>query len=276
MYAFLTDPEVVVALQAGTIAALLCAFVGTFVVLRRQSFAGHAITDIGFTGGAGAGLAHANPLAGLLAFAVGGALAIGKLDGRVRERDVSTGVILTVALALASLFLFIATRFNTQPEALLFGSIFAIDPNILTPTSTIGVLALIGIAAIYRPLLYATVSSDAASARGVPVRALSYIFLVLMAVAVTAAAQIVGVLLTTALLIGPAGAAIHLSRRLPRVLALAAIIAVAETVAGIILAYASYYWPPGGKGWPTSFFIGVLSLGVYVITRAFAHQSRRE
>lgn len=270
MHEFLTDPEVIVALQAGTIAALLCACIGTFVVLRHQSFAGHAVTDIGFTGGAGASLAHINPLVGLLAFAVGGALAMGKLGGRMRERDVATGVILTIALALASLFLFIATRFSTQPEALLFGSIFAIDPTALAPTLGIGAVALVGLAILYRPLLFATVANDAASARGVPVRTISYIFLALMAIAVTEAAQIVGVLLTTALLIGPAGAATHLSRRLPRVLAIAAAIAIAETIAGISLAYASYWWPPGGKGWPTSFFIGTLSLLVYIAARALA------
>ena len=270
MGSFFGNAEVVLALGAGSAAAVLCALIGVFVVLRHQSFAGHAVTDIGFTGGAGAPLIHVNRLWGLLAFSIVGALSIGRLGARVGERDVVTGVVLTIALALGSLFMFVQTQYVSQPASLLFGSIFAIDTQTLRSAIVLSLGAIAGLVAIYRPLLFATISPEAAGARGVPVRLLTMGFLVLMAVAVSEAAQIVGVLLTTALLIGPAAAAMQLSRRMPVVLLLAVAIGVGETIAGIGLAYASYYWPPGGKGWPASFFISILALLIFLGARSAA------
>ena len=116
---------------------------------------------------------------------------------------------------------------------------------------------------------------DALTARGVPVRLISALFLVCMAVAVAEAAQVVGVLLSTALLIGPPATAGYLVTRPGAGMALAAAIGVLETWLGIDLAYVSYNWPPGGKGWPVSFFITALVLLFYIVARLLRPAFRR-
>jgi zinc/manganese transport system permease protein len=131
----------------------------------------------------------------------------------------------------------------------------------------IGLACLAALAVIYRPLLFISVSPQAAVARGVPARLVSAIFLACMAAAVAEAAQVVGVLLSTALLLGPPATAAYLTRRPVTALCLAAAIGVIETWLGIVLAYDSYYWPPGGKDWPVSFFITVLALLAYLVAR---------
>jgi len=271
----LHDAVVVQALVAGTVVAVLCGCVGVFVVLRRQSFAGHAVTDIGFTGGAGAPLIGAEPIAGLLAFSVAGALSMAWLGNRVRERDVATGVVLTAALGVGSLFLFIQTRYVSEPASLLFGSVFAIRSSVLLGTIWIGVGCLVALAALYRPLVFSTVNREAAGARGVPLAFVDAAFLVVMAVAVAEAAQLIGVLLTTALLIGPASAASSLCRGIRRTIVVATVFGVALMWLSIGLAYASYTFPPGGKGWPVGFFLGGLTLALYAATQAIEHARAR-
>ena len=266
----LGDPGVLQALVAGVVVAILCGFVGVFVVMRRQSFAGHSITDVGFTGGAGAPLIGADPLYGLLVFSILGAFVIARLGDKVRERDIATGVVLTAALGLGALFLFIQTRFVSEPAALLFGSIFAIRPGVLNATITVGLACVGALIFLYRPLIFATVNPETAAARGVPVRFISTAFLLIMGVAVAEAAQLVGVLLTTALLIGPASAAICFSRRVSSAIFFSVLLGIAQMLLSIYLAYVSFTWPPGGKGWPVSFFIGVLAIGTFVAARALS------
>ncbi len=270
----LADPEVREAMLAGAVVAVLCAAIGVFVVMRRASFAGHAITDVGFTGGAGAPLAGLSPLGGLLAFSVLGSLTISRLGDRVRERDIATGTVLTIALALGSLFLWIQTRYVSEPASLLFGSIFAVAPAVLHVTIGLGCAALVALAILYRPLLYATVSPDSAEARGVSLGFIRGAFLVLLGATVAEAAQLVGVLLTTALLVGPASAATYLTKRTSTAIALSMAIGLVVVTISIALAYESYYWPPGGKGWPVSFFVGTLSLAAFVAARAEARRRR--
>jgi zinc/manganese transport system permease protein len=268
------NDQVIGALQAGAVVAAVSAVLGYFVVLRGLSFMGHAVTDIGFTGGAGASLLGLNALWGLAAFCVAAALGVGALGDRARERDVATGVILALALGIGAMFLYINTRFVSAPFTLLFGSIFAVDPATTRLMVLIG-LACLGVTAVlYRPLLFSSVAPATAEARGVPVRLISALFLVCMAVAVAEAAQVVGVLLSTALLIGPPATAAYLIARPGLGMVLAAAIGVAETWLGIDLAYVSYYWLPGGKGWPVSFFITSLALIFYIGARLLRPATR--
>src|SRR5581483_6359425 len=123
--------------------------------------------------------------------------------------------------------------------------------------------------------LFCSVSPETAAARGVPVRMVGLAFIVTMAVGVAEAAQVVGVLLSTALLIGPAATAAYLSTRPGLAIIIAALLGVLETWAGIVLAYDSYTWPPGGKGWPVSFFITVLALALYLAARLLRPVARR-
>lgn len=274
MTAFFASPNVQTALLASAIVAALSAAIGYFVVLRGLSFAGHAVTDIGLTGGAGALLAGFDPLVGLMVFSVGAALAVGALGDRARERDLATGLVLAFALGIGALFLHIQTKYANAQSTLLFGSIFEIDPAVLGIVALVGIVALAALAIVFRPLLFASVAPEAARTAGVAVRALGFAFLAIMAVAVAETAQIVGVLVSTALLVGPAATAIAFVRDPIRGIAVAIAIGIAEAWLAIALAYASYGWSHGGRSWPVSFFVAALALGAFVASRAIRERRR--
>lgn len=270
-----SNDQVTGALLAGGVAALFSALLGYFVVLRGLSFIGHAVTDIGFTGGAGAALLGLNALWGLVAFSVAAALGVGAMGSQARERDVATGIILALALGVGAMFLYINTRFVSAPFTLFFGSIFEVDPQTTRIMVVVSLACLAVLAVLYRPLLFSSVAPEIATARGMPVRLISAVFLVCMAIAVAEAAQVVGVLLSTALLIGPPATAGYLVARPGLGMLLAAVIGLLETWLGIDLAYVSYNWPPGGKGWPVSFFITALVLLFYLLARLLRPVFRR-
>ncbi len=266
--AFLADPSVHLALVASGIAAALSAAVGYFIVIRGLAFAGHALTDIGLTGGAGALVVGAPPLWGLLAFSLGGAAGIGALGGRARERDLATGLVLAVALGLGALFLHVQSHYANAQSVLLFGSVFEVDAATLRAMTIVGACALAALAAIFRPLLFASVAEQTAQAAGLPVRTLGFSFLAITAIAVAETAQIVGVLIATALLIGPPATALTLIRRPFAAIVLAVALGIAEAWLGIALAYVSFSWSADRQGWPVSFFVAALALSALVIARA--------
>ena len=267
MSGFFTSPGVTTALLASAVVAALSAAIGYFVVLRGVAFAGHAVTDVGLTGGAGALLVGADPLFGLLAFSVGAAAAIAALGERARERDLATGLVLAFALGIGALFLHLQTRAASAQSSLLFGSVFETDASLLHVVAVVGIIALGALGIMYRPLLFASVAPDAARTAGVAVRTLGYVFLLLMAVAVAETAQVVGVLISTALLVGPAATAMALVREPLRGIALAMLLAIAESWLAIALAYASFSWTHGAHSWPVSFFVSVIALAAYVAAR---------
>src|SRR5437588_4579157 len=172
------------AFQAGTVVAIVAGSIGYFVVLRGSSFAAHALSHIGFAGAAGAVVAGLSPVVGLLAFTLGSGVAIGALGNRLRGRDVTIGIVLAWTLGLGVLFLSLYTGYATEAYALLFGEILGISQRDVAVTAIAGAATLVVVAAVYRPLLFASVDEDVAAARGVPVRALSTGFMVMLAVAV--------------------------------------------------------------------------------------------
>jgi zinc/manganese transport system permease protein len=267
MSAFFASPNVQAALLASAIVAALSAAIGYFVVLRGLSFAGHAVTDIGLTGGAGALLAGVPPLAGLIAFSIGASVAVGALGDRARERDLATGLVLAFALGIGALFLHLQTQAANAQSALLFGSVFETDPALLRAVAIIGACAVLALAAMYRPLLFSSVAPEVARVSGVAVRSLGFAFLVVMAIAVAETAQIVGVLISTALLVGPAATAIALVREPLRGIGCAMLLGIAEVWLAIVLAYASFGWSHGTTTWPVSFFVAVLALAAYLTAR---------
>ena len=235
-------PFMVNALQAGTIVAVIAALVGWFVVLRRESFICHTLSVMSFPGASGAALAGLPLASGYFVFAVGGALAIA-LGSRVGGRRSATqesavvGTVGAVALALGFLFLSLYGGILESVETLLFGSFLGITRGQVETLLIVSLLAGLVLAGVGRPLFYASVDERTARADGVPVRALSVVFLVLLGLAVAAIAQIVGVLLTFALLVAPAATAQLLTVRLRLSLALAVAIAVVETWAALTLSY---------------------------------------
>jgi zinc/manganese transport system permease protein len=259
---FWDNEAVHVALAVGTAVAIVAGVVGVFTVMRGQSFAGEALGDIGTTGGSAAALVGVGPLAGFVAVDVLAAAAM-ELVGvqRVRGRDLATGIVLGAGIGLAALFLYLDTTQgsgNGSTVTILFGSIFAISSSTIPAVVILAALATALIVLLYRPLLLATVSPEMAAARGIPVRAVGALYLLALALATALAAITIGTILSTALLIGPAAAALRLTRRPLRAMATAIAIGIAAVWIGIVLAYDSYHWPPHEHGWPVSFFVVAL------------------
>jgi zinc/manganese transport system permease protein len=256
--------------------------VGVFTVIRGQSFAGHALADLGATGGSGAFLLGVSQLWGFVFIAAVAAGAI-ELVGLRRPRggDLATGVVLGAGLGLAALFLYLDTTSSNTTGAsitILFGSIFSIDSSLVPVIAGLSAVSLGTVLLLYRMLLFTSLSPDMAAARAVPVRAVGVGYLVALALAVSLSAMTIGAVLSTALLIGPAACALRLTKRPGLALAVAAVIGVVVTWVSVVLAYDSYYWPPGGRGWPVSFFVVALIFTVYLLTLVPIHGwvSRRE
>jgi zinc/manganese transport system permease protein len=253
---------VINALAAGGIVAIVAGAVGFFLVMRGQTFAGHALSHVGFAGATGAVLIGVSPFWGLVALTLAAGLAMGLLGDRVSGRDVAIGMVLSLSLGLGLLFLHFYTSFATRATSLLFGNVFSVDGETVWTLAILGLLCLLALAVMARPLLFATLQPDLAEARGVPVRLVSVLFMAIVAIAVAEAAQIVGVLLVFTLMVGPAAAAQRLSTRLGQGLLLTVIIGLAESWAGITLAYYT--------DWPTSFWIAALSGLVYFASLGWA------
>jgi zinc/manganese transport system permease protein len=275
---FFQSAAVRTALLMGAIVAVANGLVGIFVVIRGQAFLGHALSDVGAAGGAGAALVGVQVLWGFLAGGfVSGALADAGLS-ESRGRDVATGIVLATALGFGALFLYLITTTTSNAnitQTVLFGSIFTINPALLPSMGllSLGTVALLTF--IYRPLLYVSVIPEVARARGIPLRLINLLYLVVVVAAVEQAALMVGALLSTALIVGPAAIAVRLTSRPGLRLGVAAVVGVAATSLGILLAYDSFYWPPAGRGWPDSFFISTLILlGYLAVTLRTRHDRR--
>jgi zinc/manganese transport system permease protein len=247
------------AFEAGTIVAIVAGIVGYFVVLRRLSFAAHALSHVGFAGAAGAVLIGLNPLVGLLAFTSGGGLAMAALGRKAAGRDVQIGTVLAFMLGLGVLFISLYKGYATEAYSLLFGEILGISANDVIVTLIAGILIFLALGIIYRRLLFTSLDEDVAEAKGVSILAMNVIFLLLLAVATSIAVQVVGVLLIFALMVTPAAIAQRLSRRPAEGLVLSVIVALLATWFGLFI---SYYLP-----YPVSFFITSATFLVYIVVR---------
>lgn len=252
------------AFAAAGIVAIVAGIVGFFLVLRGQTFAGHALSHVGFAGATGAILVSASPLAGLVVFTLIAGMGMGALGDRLAGRDVAIGIILSLSLGLGLLFLHFFTAYATQATALLFGNVFGVSPATLAVLAGLGIVALAALAIIARPLLFASLQPELAEAKGVPLRLLSILFLAIVALTVSSCTVVVGVLLVFSLMVGPAAAAQRLTSRLGLGVVLAALLALGEAWFGIVLAYYT--------DWPASFWITALSTAVYFLSFAKRHR----
>ncbi len=268
---FFGNQPVQVALLVGGLVALVSGVVGTFTVLRGQAFAGHALADVGAAGGSSAFLLGISPLFGFVGI---GVLAAGVMEmigiRRPRGRDLATGIVLGAGLGLAALFLYLDATFSNTTGAtitVLFGSMFVISSSLIPMIAIFSLLALATVLVLFRPLLLSSVSSDLARTRGVPVRLIGVLYLLALAVAVSLSALTIGAILSTALLIGPAAAALRLTGKPGLAMILSALIGLVATWLGILLAYDSFYWPPQQHGWPVSFFVVTLVFLFYLLAQ---------
>jgi len=282
---FLSSGPVRTALLVGTVVAVTSGVIGVFTVIRGQSFAGHSLSDVATTGGAGAFLAGISQFWGFLVTGVVAALLMEGIGAqRRRGRDVATGVVLGGALGLAALFLYLGTLKTATSGAsftILFGSIFVVSPDTVPAIIAAGLVALAATALLARPLLLTALSPDIARTRGVSVKIVGIAYLMALAVDVSLSAVAIGAVLSTALLIGPAATALRLVKSPVKAMAAAAVLGLAVTWISVLLAYDSYDWPPRGHGWPVSFFVVALVLVGYLATYvprrpAPAHKSPHE
>lgn len=262
-YEFMTN-----AFAAAGIVAVVSGLVGFFLVMRGQTFAGHALSHIGFAGATGAGLIGLAPLWGLVGFSVIAGVGMGLIGERLSNRDVAIGVVLALALGFGLLFLHYYTAFATQATALLFGNVLAVDRAMIGTLLALGALTLVALGAIMRPLIFASLQPELAEAKGVPLRLVSTAFLAIVALAVSECAQIVGVLLVFTLMVGPPAAAQRLTTGLWSGLGVSAALALAEAWLGLTIAYHT--------DWPVSFCIAALSALGYFAALAVPAMATRE
>ena len=255
------------AFEAGTIVAIVAGAIGYFVVLRGSAFAAHALSHIGFAGAAGAVVAGLSPVVGLLAFTLGSGTAIGALGNRLRGRDVTIGIVLAWTLGLGVLFISLYRGYATEAYAILFGEILGISESDVLVTLVAGLVTLAALVVVYRPLLFSSVDEELASAKGVPVTALSIAFMAILAVAVTEAVQVVGVLLIFALIVTPAAIAVRFTSHPPYAIAVGVVLALVFTWLGLSIAYFSPH--------PVSFFITSLAFATYLGVRLSEPVRRR-
>ena len=254
------------AFEAGTMIAAVAGIIGYFVVLRRSAFVAHAYSEIGFAGAAGGILIGIPPIYGMLIGSIFGGSSIALLGRRSSHRDVYIGIVLAFALGLGLLFLSLYTGYATEAISILFGEILGIAWTDVVYTAAFSLFILVGMAFLYRPLLFSSLDEEVAEAKGLPTLSIGVAFLLLVAAAVSIAVQVTGVLLIFSLMVTPAATAQHLAPRPSRAIFVSVIVALAVTWTGLFVSFYSAY--------PASFFITALAFTLYVLVRIFHHKVR--
>jgi zinc/manganese transport system permease protein len=257
---------------AGGCIAAAAGLVGYFVVLRNQVFTTDALGHVAFTGGMGGLLVGLNLLVGVFGSCIAVALAIGSLGGRGRGRDVAIGTVFAWVLGLGLLFLSIFTSSHSASAgntgiSVLFGSILGMQPAQASIASAAGVLTCIALLAIARPLLFVSLDPEVATSRGVPIRALTAFFLVLVAITVAESVQAVGALLVFGLMVTPAAVAQNLTTSPYAGMAVSVAVSVLAVWVGLTLAFYVAY--------PVSFFITALAFGTFIVSLAISRRPKK-
>jgi zinc/manganese transport system permease protein len=247
------------AFLAGTLVAIVAGCVGYFLLLRGLTFAGHALSHVGFAGAAGALVVGVEPIFGLLLFTLLAGVGIGAMGKRVDERDITIGIVMTLLLALGSLFIALYHGYAEQAYSILFGTVMGISHTDVLVTAVLCLVVLAGMGIVFRMLLFSSYDPQVAEARGVPAKNLAMIFMIFVAITVSLSVQVVGVLLIFTLLVGPAAAAMHLSASPTRAILIAVALAVGYTWLGIYLAIRENY--------PVTFCISAIAFAAYMLVK---------
>ncbi|MGH3788807.1 MAG: metal ABC transporter permease [Pseudonocardiaceae bacterium] len=267
-------PFLLHAVLAGTAIAVAAGLVGYFVVLRAQVFTGDALSHVAFTGALAALALGIDERFGLFATTIGVGIALGALGGRGKADDVVIGSVFAWILGLGVFFLTLFTTYRSAGNGsagvdVLFGSIFGLNRSQAVTAVVVAVVIIAAMITIARPLLFASIDSAVAAARGVPVRILGYGFLALVGAAAAEATQAVGALLLLGLLAAPAGTALRLTTRPLSGLLISACLAVAAMWIGLTLSYTLPAAPP-------SFAILAVATGGYALALLCArHRPQR-
>ncbi|MGV9744762.1 metal ABC transporter permease [Rhodococcus zopfii] len=255
------------ALLAGAILGLLAGIIGPLIVSRQMAFSVHGTSELSLTGAAAALLVGVSVGIGAVFGAVVAAILFGILGTRARERDSVIGVVMAFGLGLAVLLLWAYDGRTGAAFSLLTGQIVAPGGTGIAVLAACGAVVVGTLVFIYRPLLFASTDPEVAAARGVPVRALSIVFAVLVGITAALGVQIVGALLVMALLITPAAAAARVASSPLVATVLAVVFAELAAVGGILLALA--------PGVPVSSFITAIAFVIYLVCRIVGSARQR-
>ncbi len=249
---------------AGAILGLVGGLISTFVVMRDLPFAVHGISELSFAGAAAALLIGVNVVAGSLLGSIVAALIFGALGSHAKDRNSVIGVLMPFGLGLGVLFLALYKGRAANKFGLLTGQIVSIDAPQLTSLAVTSAVVVVGLAVIWRPLAFASTDPQLAEARGVPVRLLSPLFMLLLGLAVAMSVQIIGALLVLSILVTPAAAAIRVTASPRLVPVLAAAFGFVSMVGGILLAL--------GSSVPISPYVTTVSFAIYLVCRIVGHR----
>ncbi|WP_314302134.1 metal ABC transporter permease [Kocuria palustris] len=262
--------EVLVLLQnslyAGALVGLVGGIIGTFVMMRDLAFAVHGVSELSFAGGAIALLAGTSIVTGSLLGSVIAALLIGLLGARSRAANSVVGVLMPFGLGLGILALSLYQGRSANQFALLTGQIVSVSEIQLVSIAILSIVVLAGLGLLWRPLSFASLDPAVAQARGLPIRGLSIVFMLLLGVAVALSVQIIGALLVLALLVTPAAAAMSLTASPGRVVVLSVVFAEAAMLGGTLLAL--------GGSLPISPYVTTVSFLLWGIARLLGRRRR--
>jgi zinc/manganese transport system permease protein len=264
--------ELLVLLQnsilAGAVLGIVGGLIGVFVMSRDLAFAVHGISELSFAGAAAGLLLGVGVVEGSLVGSIVAAAMIGLLGSRARDRNSITAVLMPFGLGLGILCLALYPGRTSNKFGLLTGQIVAVDDPRLNSLALISLIVVVGLFIVWRPLTFASVDADVAAARGVPVRALSLVFMLLLGLAVAVSVQVVGALLVLSVLVTPAAAALRISSSPVVVPVLSTVFALVSLVGGILLAL--------GSSVPISPYVTTISFLIYLVCRiASGRRSRR-
>jgi zinc/manganese transport system permease protein len=257
----LAQPFAQHALLAAALVSVASGLISPFVVTRGMSFAVHGIAELAFTGAAAGLLVASNPVVGALVGSLVVAALIATLGARPRERDSAIGVILAFGMGIGILLLGFYQGFATAATNILFGNIFGVSGSQLLVLLALGLIVVVVMGIWYRPLLFASIDPETAEARGVPVTRLGLLFLLVLALAVTGAAQVVGTLLVLSLAITPGAAAQRLTASPLAVAGLSIVFAIIAADGGLMVSFEF-------TTVKASVFITSISFVIYVLARA--------
>jgi zinc/manganese transport system permease protein len=259
-------PLVQNSLIAGALLGLMGGLVGLFVMTRDMSFAVHGISELSFAGGAIALLVGLNVVLGAAVGSIMAAVIIGILGAKAKDRNSIIAVLMPFGLGIGILALALYEGRAANKFGLLTGQIVAVDDPQLVWLIAISVLVIVSLLVIWRPLNFASLDVDVAEARGVPTRALSIVFMLILGLAVAAAVQIVGALLVMTLLVTPAAAALRVTSSPLLAPILSVLFATSAVVGGILLAL--------GGGLPISPYVTTISFLIYLVCRIIAYSKK--
>jgi zinc/manganese transport system permease protein len=253
---------------AGAVLGIVGGLISAFVMMRDLPFAVHGISELSFAGASGFLLAGASVVLGAITGSIVAALLIGAFGMRARDRNSIIGVLMPFGLGLGVLFLSLYKGRAANKFGLLTGQIAAVDDPQLTALIITSVVVIIGLLLVWRPLTFASVDPELAAARGVPVRLLSPLFMLLLGLTVAMSVQVVGALLVLSIVCTPAAAAMRVTASPTLVPLLSMAFAVTATVGGTLLEL--------GGSLPISPYVTTISFTTYVVCRVIgAVRSRR-